>query len=37
LAELLYGQPIETTRLADELGLDPSFVQGLLEAHATGT
>jgi Zn-dependent peptidase ImmA (M78 family) len=37
LAELLYRQPIETTRLADELGLDPSFVQGLLEAHATGT
>jgi len=37
LAELLYGRPIETQRLADELGLDPSFVQDLFEAHATGT
>jgi Zn-dependent peptidase ImmA (M78 family)/transcriptional regulator with XRE-family HTH domain len=37
LAELLYGQPIETRWLADELGLDPSFVQDLLEAHAAGT
>jgi Zn-dependent peptidase ImmA (M78 family) len=36
LAELLYGQPIETQRLADELGLDPSFVQDLLDAHAAG-
>ena len=37
LAELLYGGPIETQQLADELGLDPSFVQDLLEAHAVGT
>jgi Zn-dependent peptidase ImmA (M78 family)/transcriptional regulator with XRE-family HTH domain len=37
LAELLYGRPIETTRLADAMGLDPSFVQNLLEAHAAGT
>jgi hypothetical protein len=37
LAELLYAQPIETTRLADAVGLDPSFVQDLLEAHAEGT
>src|SRR5882724_1180516 len=37
LAELLYGRPIETQRLADELSLDPSFVQELLEAHAVGT
>jgi Zn-dependent peptidase ImmA (M78 family)/transcriptional regulator with XRE-family HTH domain len=37
LAELRYGQPIVTPRLADELGLDPSFVQDLLEAHAAGT
>jgi len=37
LAELLYGRPIETTRLADAMGLDPSFVQDLLEAHAAGT
>jgi Zn-dependent peptidase ImmA (M78 family)/transcriptional regulator with XRE-family HTH domain len=37
LAELLYGQPIETPRLADAMGLDPSFIQDLLEAHAAGT
>jgi Zn-dependent peptidase ImmA (M78 family)/transcriptional regulator with XRE-family HTH domain len=37
LAELLYGRPIETMRLADAMGLDPSFVQDLLEAHAGGT
>jgi Zn-dependent peptidase ImmA (M78 family)/transcriptional regulator with XRE-family HTH domain len=37
LAELLYGQPIETSRLADEMGLDPSFLQDLFEAHAAGT
>jgi Zn-dependent peptidase ImmA (M78 family)/transcriptional regulator with XRE-family HTH domain len=37
LAELLYGRPIETQRLADELGLGPAFVQDLLEAHAAGT
>ena len=37
LAELLYGRPIETQRLAHELGLDQAFVQELLEAHAAGT
>jgi Zn-dependent peptidase ImmA (M78 family) len=37
LAELLYGRPIDTRRLADEMGLDPSFIQDLLEAHAAGT
>jgi Zn-dependent peptidase ImmA (M78 family)/transcriptional regulator with XRE-family HTH domain len=37
LAELLCGQPLETQRLADAMGLDPSFVQDLLEAHAAGT
>jgi hypothetical protein len=37
LAELLYGRPIETQQLADELSLDPAFVQELLEAHAAGT
>jgi Zn-dependent peptidase ImmA (M78 family)/transcriptional regulator with XRE-family HTH domain len=37
LAELLYGQLLEIQRLADEMGLDPSFVQDLLEAHAAGT
>jgi Zn-dependent peptidase ImmA (M78 family) len=37
LAELLYGRPLETRRLADALGLDPSFVRELLEAHAAGT
>jgi Zn-dependent peptidase ImmA (M78 family)/transcriptional regulator with XRE-family HTH domain len=37
LAELLYGRPIETIQLADAMGLDPSFVQDLLEAHAGGT
>src|SRR2546430_8912654 len=36
LAELLYGHPIETPRLADAMGLDPSFIQDLLEAHAAG-
>ena len=36
-AELLYGRPLETQRLADELSLDPAFVQELLEAHAAGT
>jgi Zn-dependent peptidase ImmA (M78 family)/transcriptional regulator with XRE-family HTH domain len=37
LAELLYGQPLETPRLADALSLDPAFVQDLLDAHAAGT
>ena len=37
LAELLYGRPMETQRLADAMGLDPSFIQDLLEAHAAGT
>lgn len=37
LAELLYGRPLETPRLAHELSLDPAFVQELLEAHAAGT
>jgi Zn-dependent peptidase ImmA (M78 family)/transcriptional regulator with XRE-family HTH domain len=37
LAELLYGRPIETQRLADELSLDPAFARELLEAHAAGT
>ena len=36
VAELLYGVPMNYRRLADEMGLDPSFVQDLLDAHATG-
>jgi Zn-dependent peptidase ImmA (M78 family)/DNA-binding XRE family transcriptional regulator len=37
LAELLYGRPIAYPSLADAMGLDPSFVRELLEAHAAGT
>jgi Zn-dependent peptidase ImmA (M78 family) len=37
LAELLYGRPVETRKLADDLSLDPAFVRELLEAHAPGT
>jgi Zn-dependent peptidase ImmA (M78 family)/transcriptional regulator with XRE-family HTH domain len=37
LAELLYGVPIDYASLAHEMGLDPSFVQDLLEVHAAGT
>jgi Zn-dependent peptidase ImmA (M78 family)/transcriptional regulator with XRE-family HTH domain len=37
LAELLYGRPMAYASLADALGLDPAFVQELLEAHAAGT
>jgi transcriptional regulator with XRE-family HTH domain len=37
LAELLYGRPIAYPSLADAMGLDPTFVQKLLEAHAAGT
>jgi Zn-dependent peptidase ImmA (M78 family) len=37
LAELLYGRPIDTRRLAHERGLAPAFVRELLEAHAGGT
>jgi Zn-dependent peptidase ImmA (M78 family)/transcriptional regulator with XRE-family HTH domain len=37
LAELLYGRPLETPRLADELSLDPAFVRELLAAHAAGS
>jgi Zn-dependent peptidase ImmA (M78 family) len=37
LAELLYGQPIRYARLADAMGLDPSFLQDVFEAHAAGT
>jgi Zn-dependent peptidase ImmA (M78 family) len=36
LAELLYGLPIEYPSLAHAMGLDPSFVRELLEAHAAG-
>jgi Zn-dependent peptidase ImmA (M78 family) len=36
LAELLYGRPIRAVPLADAMGLAPSFVQDLLEAHAPG-
>jgi Zn-dependent peptidase ImmA (M78 family)/transcriptional regulator with XRE-family HTH domain len=37
LAELLYGVPIDYPSLARAMGLDPSFVWDLLEAHAAGT
>jgi hypothetical protein len=37
LAELLYGVPIDYPSLAHTMGLDPSFVRDLLEAHAAGT
>jgi Zn-dependent peptidase ImmA (M78 family)/DNA-binding XRE family transcriptional regulator len=37
LAELLYGVPIDYPSLAHEMGLDPSFVQNLLESHAAGS
>jgi Zn-dependent peptidase ImmA (M78 family)/transcriptional regulator with XRE-family HTH domain len=37
LAELLYGRPIAYPSLAHAMGLDPSFVRELLEAHAAGT
>jgi Zn-dependent peptidase ImmA (M78 family)/transcriptional regulator with XRE-family HTH domain len=37
LAELLYGVPIDYPSLARATGLDPSFVEDLLEAHAAGT
>jgi Zn-dependent peptidase ImmA (M78 family)/transcriptional regulator with XRE-family HTH domain len=37
LAELLYGLPIDDVALAHATGQGPSFVQGLLEAHAPGT
>jgi Zn-dependent peptidase ImmA (M78 family)/DNA-binding XRE family transcriptional regulator len=37
LAEILYGRPIAYPSLADALGLDPTFVQELLEAHTPGT
>jgi Zn-dependent peptidase ImmA (M78 family) len=37
LAELLYGRPMAYPSLADAMGLDPAFVQELLEAHAAGT
>jgi Zn-dependent peptidase ImmA (M78 family) len=37
LAELLYGRPMAYPSLADALGLDPTFVQELLEAHTPGT
>jgi Zn-dependent peptidase ImmA (M78 family) len=36
LAELLYGRPIHYEPLAYEMGLDPTFVQTILEAHAAG-
>jgi Zn-dependent peptidase ImmA (M78 family) len=37
LAELLYGRPIDDPSLAHAMGLNPSFVRDLLEAHAAGT
>jgi Zn-dependent peptidase ImmA (M78 family)/transcriptional regulator with XRE-family HTH domain len=36
LAELLYGRPMDDVALAHTTGLDPTFVQGLLKAHAPG-
>jgi Zn-dependent peptidase ImmA (M78 family)/DNA-binding XRE family transcriptional regulator len=36
LAELLYGRPINYPQLAHEVGLDPTFVQTILDAHAAG-
>jgi len=36
LAELLYGWPINYPQLAHEAGLDPTFVQTILDAHAAG-
>jgi Zn-dependent peptidase ImmA (M78 family)/DNA-binding XRE family transcriptional regulator len=36
LAELLYGRPINYPQLAHEAGLDPTFVQTILDAHAAG-
>jgi hypothetical protein len=37
LRELLYGVPIDYPSLARATGLDPSFVEDFLEAHAAGT
>jgi len=37
LAELLYGRPIDYPSLARAIGLDPRFLQDLLDAHAVGT
>jgi hypothetical protein len=37
LAELLYDVPIDYPSLAHEMGLNLSFIQDLLEAHAAGT
>jgi Zn-dependent peptidase ImmA (M78 family)/transcriptional regulator with XRE-family HTH domain len=37
LAERLYGRPIDYSRLADTMGLDPVFVQELLAAYAAGS
>jgi Zn-dependent peptidase ImmA (M78 family)/transcriptional regulator with XRE-family HTH domain len=37
LAELLYGVPIDYPQLAQVTGLDPRFLQDLLDAHAVGT
>jgi Zn-dependent peptidase ImmA (M78 family)/transcriptional regulator with XRE-family HTH domain len=37
LAELLYGVPIDYPPLARAIGLDPRFLQDLLDAHAAGT
>jgi Zn-dependent peptidase ImmA (M78 family)/transcriptional regulator with XRE-family HTH domain len=37
LAELLYGVPMDYPPLARAIGLDPHFLQDLLEAHAAGT
>jgi hypothetical protein len=36
LAELLYGVPIDYPQFARAIGLDPRFLQDLLEAHAAG-
>jgi Zn-dependent peptidase ImmA (M78 family) len=37
LAELLYGVPIDYPQLAQATGLDPRFLQDLLDVHAAGT
>jgi Zn-dependent peptidase ImmA (M78 family)/transcriptional regulator with XRE-family HTH domain len=37
LAELLYGIPIDYAQLVQATGLDPRFLQDLLDAHAAGT
>jgi Zn-dependent peptidase ImmA (M78 family)/transcriptional regulator with XRE-family HTH domain len=35
MAEMVYGNPVDVLRLASDVALEPHFIRGVLEGHAT--